>query len=491
MMRTTVARCLGALLLAAPFASLAQSEEDALRFSEIVPGGSARSWGLAGAIGAVGADPGAASVNPAGMGLYNTSEISLTSVLELRTTKSTFYGTSGTADEARFAMNNFTLALNYPKPGHDWRGGTFGMTYDRHASFHSTTTVVAPDVPSTLLQRFVNEADGTSYTDLEADVFPFTSTLAWFTYGIDTVPGAVDQYAPGIPFGSPVTQEHRVDAGGRVNNTSFFYANNWMDRVYVGASLGLVGMRYSRTTFHKETSQDQDVDLERMSYQENLLTTGNGIDLKVGVIGRVGDQVRLGASFHSPMWMLMNDSYSYEMRTSFRSGDGFSESSPEGTFSYRINTPWRAVASAVYQAGRHGLVSVDYTYADMRQARMRPSRQLVDEYDFAAENEAIKERFRATHGVRVGTEWRSGRWYFRGGWAFRGDPFKASDPMQGTALRQYSGGVGYRADHLSLDLACVYSARDAVYQPYSADLVQPMQQALTDLRTFFTIALRP
>jgi len=92
-------------------------------------------------------------------------------------------------------------------------GGRFRYNVD-YVSFG--TAVVAPDVPSTLLQRFVNEADGTSYTDLEADVFPFTSTLAWFTYGIDTVPGAVDQYAPGIPFGSPVTQEHRVDAGGRV-----------------------------------------------------------------------------------------------------------------------------------------------------------------------------------------------------------------------------------------------------------------------------------
>jgi hypothetical protein len=480
-----------ALVAVCAVPSLAQNEEDALRFSQLLPGGTARSWGLAGAFGAVGADPGSAGVNPAGMGLYNNSELSLTAVLGSQGARSTFYGQAATSSESRFAVNNFALVLNYPKPGKDWRGATFGMTYDRHASFHGTQNALATDVPSTLLQRFANEAGGTSYTDLEADAFPFTSTLAWFTYGIDTVPGTGDQYAPGIPFGSPVTQEHRVDAGGRVNNTGFFYANNWMDRIYIGAALGLVGMRYSRTTFHKETSQDQDVDLERMSYQEDLLTTGNGVDLKLGIIGRVGDHLRLGGAFHSPMWMLMNDSYNYAMRTSFRSGDGFSESSPEGTFSYRLNTPWRAVASAVYQAGRHGIISVDYTYADMRQARLRPSRQLAGEYDFALENQFIGDRFRATHALRVGTEWRSGRWYFRGGWAFRGDPFADGDAQQGTALRQYCGGFGYRTEHLSLDLAGVVSTRDNLYYPYSSALVQSIRQELTDVSTLFTVALRP
>jgi len=45
---------LGALLILGP-SVLAQNEEDAMRYSFIVPGGTARSWALGSAVGAVGA----------------------------------------------------------------------------------------------------------------------------------------------------------------------------------------------------------------------------------------------------------------------------------------------------------------------------------------------------------------------------------------------------------------------------------------------------
>lgn len=64
-----------------------QSEEDALRFSNLLPGGTARSWALGGAIGAVGADPGSVTTNPAGLGLYNTSEFSLTPQFEVNNSR--------------------------------------------------------------------------------------------------------------------------------------------------------------------------------------------------------------------------------------------------------------------------------------------------------------------------------------------------------------------------------------------------------------------
>lgn len=67
-----------ALLLCTASAVFGQNEEDALRYSDLLPGGTARSWALGGAMGAVGADPGSATTNPAGFGLYNTSEISFT-----------------------------------------------------------------------------------------------------------------------------------------------------------------------------------------------------------------------------------------------------------------------------------------------------------------------------------------------------------------------------------------------------------------------------
>ena len=60
---------------------------------------------------------------------------------------------------------------------------------------------------------------------------------------------------------------------------------------------------------------------------------------------------------------------------------------------------------------------------------------------------------KSAHSLRVGTEWRSGSWYFRGGWAYQPDPYNDKDARHGTAYKQYSGGIGYRTTHYSIDLA--------------------------------------
>lgn len=488
-MRTCLAVCAFALGMT----SLAQNEEDALRYSNPLPGGTARSWGMAGAFGAVGADPASATINPAGFGLYNASELSATLGFEVNNADATHYGTKASAGQQRMSVNNMALVLNYPNDKGDWRGGTFGISYDRQASFHWKEQANGDSVPSTILQRFVNEANGTYPGQVENDAFPYTSTLAWWTYGIDTIPGDTTHYAPGIPFGSFTKQAHSIDASGRMGTTSFFYANNYKDKLYLGLAIGLVGVRFERHTNHNETSLDQSVDLKTLNYKEDLLTTGNGINVKVGVIGRVTDRVRLGASFQSPTWLLLNDAYSYEMVTSFRAGDGFKQASPSGSYSYRVNTPWRATGSAVYQAGSHGLVSVDYTFTDPGAARLRASRQLApeDQYDFALENGLIRDSFTIVNALRVGTEWRSGGWYFRGGGAFQSDPYSKNDARHGTAYKQYTGGIGYRATHWSIDLSVMYGFRDGKYFLYTPSLVKPTEATYTDFRSLITFALRP
>lgn len=483
---------LAACAIALSMNALAQNEEDALRYSHIVPGGSARSWSMAGAFGAVGADPASATINPAGFGLYSTSELSITPGFEANTADATYYGTSASASQQRMSLNNGCLVLNYPKPQSNWRGGSFGLSFDRQASYYWKETAVGERVPSTILQRFVNEAAGTHYDDLQA-FFPYTSYLAWNTYGMDTIPGNDSLYAPGIPFGSDTRQQNDIDATGRMNTTSFFYANTYKDKLYVGLAVGIIGLRYERYTTHTEESLDESVDLQRVRYKEDLITTGNGVDVKVGIIGRVGDRIRLGASFRSPMWLQLNDAYGYEMSTVFRAGDGHKEISPTGAFSYSVNTPWSVTASGMYQAGKHGMVSLDYTYVDYRQARLRSSKDLAleDQYDFASENARIQDSFVSTGTLRVGTEWRSGNWYFRGGWAYEPDAYDKDDARHGSAYKEYTGGIGYRATHWGVDLAGMYGTRTRNYYQYSPALVEPTKATYTDFRSLITFSLRP
>jgi hypothetical protein len=61
----------------------AQNQVDALRYSQIYPGGTARSTAMGGAFGALGGDFYSASLNPAGLGVYRSSEFTFTPELLL------------------------------------------------------------------------------------------------------------------------------------------------------------------------------------------------------------------------------------------------------------------------------------------------------------------------------------------------------------------------------------------------------------------------
>lgn len=472
-----------------------QNEEDALRYSNLLPGGTARSWALGGAMGAVGADPGSATTNPAGFGLYNTSEISFTPQFEVNTAKADYYSNNTSATDNRFSFNNLALVLSYPsEKGGDWRGGVLGISFDRQAGFHREEHAVGEQVPSTILQKFANEAKGT-YAENLATQYPFSSSLAWETYAIDTTPEG-NVYTSAVPFGTDMRQDHTISTAGRLNTTSFFYAANYMDKLYIGASLGLTGLRFERTTLHQESTQDTSVDLKDLSYQEKLLTTGSGVDLHIGVIGRATKNLRLGLAFQSPKWLQLSDAYTYDMHTEFRTPDtngnhDYDQASPDGAFNYRVRTPWNVLASAAWIAGQHGLVSVDYQFTNFRQAKLNKSFDGVDDYDFATENDAIQMDFRSTSSVRVGTEWRSGNWYFRGGWGIWPNAYADSDARQGTAYMRYTAGLGFRTKHVSIDLTGVYGTQTINYFQYDPALVHATQEQQMDSRGMLTVAFRP
>lgn len=69
-------------------------------------------------------------------------------------------------------------------------------------------------------------------------------------------------HIPVDPFGSDTRQEHSIGTAGRLNTTNFFYAANYMDRLYIGATLGLVGVRYERESALGKRLVDAALDLK-------------------------------------------------------------------------------------------------------------------------------------------------------------------------------------------------------------------------------------
>lgn len=481
--------------MSCPHLGQAQNESDALRIASVRPGGSARSTSLANAFGALGADPACLSINPAGFGLYRNTSLSATMSMEFNTDRSTHYGTVSKEMQARFALSNLALIMHSEgEAGSDWNS-TYGLVYDRVESHHQSSNILGERVPSTILQAFANEGYRVPYSSI-LETLPFTAGLAWQAYGIDTVTGTTDQYRPLIPFGSDVRQRRTVETHGATTRTGFFYAGSFQDRIYLGGALNVIGHRFDRTLQHSENSLDPTLDLTSAAYEETLKTSGNGFELSVGAIFRITERLRAGAAFFSPQWLQLNDTYTSSMATNFRTPDtegnfGYTANSPDGSFTYRTITPWRATASAAYIAGRQGLVSVDYEYVDMRTVRLAAAYNGEDPYDFALENQAIKDRFTTTHRLRIGTEWRAGNWYFRGGWGLVPDPHRSNDAERGQASRTYASGVGWRGEHLTVDVGAEWVVQGLRTYLYDPALLQPTITDRTTFASVVTVAWRP
>jgi hypothetical protein len=61
----------------------------------------------------------------------------------------------------------------------------------------------------------------------------------------------------------------------------------------------------------------------------------------------------------------------------------------------------------------------------------------------------------------------------------------------GDAWKNYAGGIGYRTDHVAVDLGTNLGLQQTRYYPYNAFLVNSTQVDRSDLRFLVTLSVRP
>src|SRR5574344_670086 len=91
----------------------AQSESFPLLYSQYGMNGTASYIGKAGAIGALGGDIMSAHYNPAGLGVYRTSEITFTSGIDITSTKSNYNGLKTNDSYPAYNFGNFGMVLDF------------------------------------------------------------------------------------------------------------------------------------------------------------------------------------------------------------------------------------------------------------------------------------------------------------------------------------------------------------------------------------------
>ena len=130
--------CLAALFFSTTI-SFGQTLADAARYSVLEVGGTARTVGVGGAMGAIGADFSTLSVNPAGLGTYRRSEFVFSPTIEIISSDFRLDGSSEAAQNDKRTNFNFNaLGLVFVAQPLDskWRNTQFGIGINRLATFH-------------------------------------------------------------------------------------------------------------------------------------------------------------------------------------------------------------------------------------------------------------------------------------------------------------------------------------------------------------------
>lgn len=438
-----------------------QYATEALRFSVFSPQGTSRFSALGGAMGAIGADLSTASHNPAGIGLFRQNQLSISPGINLSYGYSNWQEQEFPEEHVVFQFGNAGLVLT-KRFNRDTSEGlqylNFSLGYNRMASFNRSFFFEGMDALHSLGDAFMSQANGLNPEGLD----PFRERLAFDTYLIDTIPGANGQsYLTNGAFAEENKRMARQwTSSGAHAEVVLSGAINYSNRLYLGATIGIVRLDYFYRSIYRETDSEGSIPVfDRLEYEETLNAEGTGFNLRVGAIYRLTDWWRLGAAIHSPTWVSMDETYSSSLETVLNNGS-FTAESPEGQFDYGLTLPWRTQASTAFILGKYFILGLEYEYADYGAINLRPS------LDFNQENALIDTTFRKGHQFKAGMEFRINPWSIRAGYQYQTAPLP-DQQSTGFQLQSFSAGFGLRLQSwLQIDAVLMLNRRRGTEQIY-------------------------
>lgn len=468
--------------------------DNALLFSNTTPGGSARIRAMGGVQNSLGGDYSSAYSNPAGLGMYNRSEFTISPGLHISTSRSTYFGEE--TDDSRTAFNipGFSLVFhNESGKREGFLGGSFAISLNRVNDFNQRYSYSGTNTQSSIAHMFVEDANGIPFDPYpyegllpEGEFFYGPTGLAFNQYIIDTIQidGNPDDYYYDSPLTAywdepgetgSVRQFESSERSGGQYQWSFAYGANFSDKVFVGATLGLTTLRFKlKQTYRESDFQFDDLPpgytnpVQNFELEETYDIRGSGLNFGLGVIYRPINFLQLGASIQTPTIYGITDTYSATMSSAWE-GETLD---PTGFKSpllseYNLRTPMRVNTGATF-ISKVGFISADVEFINYSQARYTST----GDFSYTGENSDIKTQYQSAINYRLGGEYRFDNWRARAGVGYMSDPIATEETNR--SQTGISGGFGYRDRNFFIDFAANFTSRKGNRFPYSSMQGEPV-----------------
>jgi hypothetical protein len=448
-------------------------------FDRNTVGGTAASAGSGGAYSSVGGDPSSMSLNPAGLGLFKTSDICISPGLRIANDQSAYNGSSlgSTHTIAQFGQAGAVFTKELPKksgPGVSpfaLKSFTFGINYQSDNTFDRDQNFNYLNTNHSLINNYATASNyyGTDQWSLESAFF----SLA----GIQGLTGTGGQYTSNVK--APVQQVGTISTRGGINNINLGFGGNLGDKIFFGFSLGVPLINYTVTSQISETNANaNDTITHFQNYQLSSTVSESGVGLtgKVGLIFKPVSWFRVGVSYSLPTWYFLSENYTADLIYSFDSILP-TEIGPYGAdvFNYRIRTPMKGTIGTSFYLNENSFISADYEFQNIGATHYYIQN---DSFQQAAGiNSYLKSTYTYSHTLRVGLQGAIKKLRLRAGYSYTNSPFKSGQNYTTSpynqAMQTATFGIGLRFKVFYVDLAYVFTySKDGVSPNYVIPLDQ-------------------
>lgn len=458
----------------------AQTDEDILRFSRYNYGfGTARSAAMGGAFASLGADLSSAVINPAGLGMYRRSEISISPSFTSANTESTNRDVLGNfkskADKSRFAINNWGAAFNVYNGSSGLTSMTLGFSYNKMIDFNSTTSVIGRS-SSSMIDAFGIQMAGSGIVPKKDSPLGFGydfglwgAIMAYNTSLLDYDYDNNEYFTKNLfdPDNAVFGSRFRKMTTGSTGQYDLSAGFNISNKVYLGLGFGIQDITYKETASYGETPENnKNYGLNNFNYTQQLRQDASAWNFKFGAIIRPVDELRIGLAIHTPTYISVDEYYNADMTAVYndfpQTNDYVIAGDPNR---YNLQTPARFIGGLSYTFGGMAIVSVDYERVWYNKMKMFWDDWNEEDLEIT---DVVAAAYKPANNIRAGLEVvATDNVFVRLGYAYYDSMYSNESMKDYGKTSNYSGGLGYRTGNWSLDVAYIYmQTKDAPAQIY-------------------------
>lgn len=493
-------------LLAATLISLpavAQETYENAKLTGFDLNGTARYVGMGGAMEALGADISTIGSNPAGIGLFRRSQVTVSGGLLMQHKGKEFADgkkTNASFDQIGFVYStrarnnsNMNFGFNYTKgKNFDYilnASNKLGHGSQNNQSF--IKNVIGNDAQGGFNVRN-NGKENIGYQNSRSNDVAWTWNQLDYLYFNTLLPDATQKNT----YKSYLADEFIFDRAntGYIGNYDFNVSGSIQDKVYLGVTFGLKDVHYDGQSQYDEKLANN---LGGVLSQDIRTITGTGFDITAGVIVRpiYDSPFRFGAYVKTPTWYdLRTENVSrVDVDANINATNTWGE--VKNAYEFKIWTPWKFGFSLGHTIGNYLALGLTYEYEDHSTINTRVNNGVYYDYygdavetttaDYAM-NKHTEQTLKGVSTLKLGAEYKPvSNFALRVGYNYVSSKYDKnaqkdpSVPSYGTnyqsttdfvnwdAINRFTAGVGYQVKNWNIDLAYQYSAQKGDFYPFS------------------------